>query len=75
MGQKADQCLPGEGVEGVMDSEGAQETLGSYANICPLNVGFMSTYINIKTDQTAHLKYLDVTVLQLSMGSLRVRHD
>ena len=36
MGQKADQCLPGEGVEGVMDSKGAQETLGSFANICPL---------------------------------------
>ena len=65
MGQKAGQCLPGEGVEGVMDSKGAQETLGSYANICPLNVGFMSTYINIKTDQIAHLEYLGITILKL----------
>lgn len=69
MGQKANQCLSGEGMEGVTDSQGAQETLGGYANICPLNVGFMSTYINIKTDQIAHLKYLEVTVFQLLLCS------
>ena len=33
MGQKADQCLPGEGVGGVMDSEGAQETLGNAGEV------------------------------------------
>lgn len=45
MERKADQWLPGAGVEGGMDYQGAQETFWGHGNVCPLNVAFMSMYI------------------------------